>query len=362
MSYITDIQTSLPKHTTPLPDFLEWVAQFHEDDSSIRKLHYLAKESGITNKYTVINDFRNSTEDEHLYHWKTNGYHEPTTAGRMEVFLPLATKLATDAAQKCICTQGITPISITHIITVSCTGMAAPGLEIELCKTLRLSPDVQRSSVNFMGCYAAFHALKQADYICRATPDSKVLIVSVELCSLHFRNNESNDNLLSIVLFSDGAAAAIVESQKPDTPYLDMVDFSSTLITEGERDMSWQIGDAGFEMQLKNQVPKHIQNHIQEVFFSLLDKNKIKQHQIAGYAIHPGGKNILKAFENAMNCNENDLQESYSVLRECGNMSSATVLFVLKKMLHSNNNGFIFSAAFGPGLTVESGLLEKCIP
>lgn len=358
MSYLSKIETFLPQHKLSPESFVAWAEPFFAHKDSVRKLSFLAKVSGIDQKYTAIPDFLTTPEKSLLYNHPDRRL--PSTGERMGVFMPHAIELAYGAAIKIFENSDVLQTEITHIITVSCTGLVAPGLEIELSNRLNLSANVQRSAVNFMGCYAAFHAIKQAHYICGAQPESKVLIVAVELCSLHFRNCDSADNLLSSILFSDGAAAVLVTDQTPTNSHLQAIDFSSVLIQEGKNDMAWEVGDAGFQMQLKNQIPDHIQNNIRGVFDALLAKNALTPAQICAYAIHPGGKNILQGFLKALGRNENDLKESFETLRDYGNMSSVSVLFVLKSILDNPIlEGPVYSAAFGPGLSVESGLFLK---
>lgn len=359
-SFITSIGTAVPKYQYTLDSFIAWAESTHRSPVAKRKLHFLAKDAGIDTKHTVIDDFSYNGQGS-LYQWNGEEYSDPKTTKRLENFLDLATNLGVEAANDCMSSRGIDAADISHIIAVSCTGVQAPGLEIALHKALDLSNQTERLAVNFMGCYAAFHAFKMADYICRANPSSKVLIVSVELCSLHFRNDEANDNLLSTVLFSDGAAAAIVEGVKPlNSSSFQWRVFHSALIREGENDMGWHIGNGGFEMILSSRVSQHIGNHIQEAFVSLLDKCALTPKDIKGYAIHPGGKNILYAFAKAIGCQEDDLHVSFDVMRRYGNMSSATIMFVLKDILNGDYpGGHYYGAAFGPGLTVESGLFFK---
>lgn len=359
-SFITSIGTAVPEHQYTLESFIAWAEATHQSPVSKRKLQFLAKDAGIDTKHTVVDDFSYNGQG-NLYRWNGEGYADPQTTKRLENFLPLATKLGVAAVKECLNSRNLETSDITHIIAVSCTGVQAPGLEVALHKALGLSSQVERMAVNFMGCYAAFHAFKMADYICRANPSSKVLIVSVELCSLHFRNDDTNDNLLSTILFSDGAAAAIVEGEKPkNIPSFQWRAFHSALILEGENDMGWHIGNGGFEMILSSRIPQHIGNHIHTAYRELLGKCTVSASDVKGYAIHPGGKNILRAFADAIGCGEDDLHVSFDVMRRYGNMSSATILFVLKDILHGDHpDGHYYSAAFGPGLTVESGMFVR---
>jgi len=248
------------------------------------------------------------------------------------------------------------------LIVVSCTGMYAPGLDIELVKALGLPTQIQRLCINFMGCYAAFNGLKQADIICQSDPKAKVLVVCTELCSIHFQKENTDDNLLANALFADGSAALLVESSPRNGLNLKPVSFYCDLAPEGDQDMAWTVGDLGFEMRLSSYVPEVIKNGIKTLTHSLLDQISNSLADISYYAIHPGGKKILEVIEQELNLTREQNKPAYEVLRKYGNMSSPTVLFVLQEA-SKNLNGMddkkkILSFAFGPGLTMESMVLE----
>jgi predicted naringenin-chalcone synthase len=245
--------------------------------------------------------------------------------------------------------------------------MFAPGLDIALIQKLGLSPTIERFSVNFMGCYAAFTALKMAHHICQASPKSRVLVCCVELCTLHFRDDLTDDNLLSTVLFGDGACALLVAGEPKDGQQLKIEKFYSNLIPQTQHLMGWYIGNQGFEMVLSSQIPRQIEQHILSSYHELLIQTGRREADY--FAIHAGGKNILQAFSKALNLPENSLAYSFSVLEEYGNMSSPTVLFVLSNLWKSLSSPplsipqtlkppTIYSAAFGPGLSVESALFS----
>jgi predicted naringenin-chalcone synthase len=360
LSNIIAIATQNAPYKLGLDEMSDFVYGMNDDVVAKRKFGFLLRDNSIGHKYAAIPDFQRSCQTPVLYKTKST---EATTAARMQVFETAAVPLAFAACEK-VLTQSNTPKNtITHIVTVTCTGLFAPGLEAVLTEKLALNPTIQRHSVNFMGCYAAFHGLRLADFICRADSDSVVLVVCVELCSLHFRKDSSDDNLLSTYLFSDGAAACIVANKTPKTPYLSCHKFASLIIPDGKKDMAWNIGNTGFEMVLKRSIAQHIERNIATAFTDFLAAKGLTQADIAHYAIHPGGKNILKAFERALQLPETDLAISHAILYEYGNMSSATILFVLEQFLlqknqktTENDKKWLYAAAFGPGLTVESGL------
>ena len=244
---------------------------------------------------------------------------------------------------------------ITHLIAVSCTGLFAPGLDIQLVDKIGLSSTVQRTGINFMGCYAAFNAMKVAHYICSNSSDAQVLIVCAELCSLHFQKEPDEDNLLANALFGDGAAALIMSSSPCQGVNLKVTSFYSDIVHDSQEAMSWNIGDHGFEMKLSRQVPDYIESSIEELINRL---NGSVNNEYEYYAIHPGGKKILHVIEDKLGLDKTKNRFAHQVLREYGNMSSPTVLFVLRdirdQLTISDDNKNLLALAFGPGLTLES--------
>ena len=245
--------------------------------------------------------------------------------------------------------------------------MYAPGLDIELVQALGLRPDVRRTCVNFMGCYAAVNAVKLADAFCRADAAARVLIVSVELCTLHFQKSPEEDHLISNALFGDGAAACLVQAAPlpNEAPSLALTAFHCGLEPDGHDDMAWHINDFGFEMTLSSYVPKLIQRGIRHLTDGLLDSLPVQLAGIRHFAIHPGGRKILETIETELGLTREDNRHAYRVLRDYGNMSSATVLFVLRDVLAAatpaDHGAPVLSFAFGPGLTMEAMLLQLTV-
>jgi predicted naringenin-chalcone synthase len=330
---------------------------YGEKSLSSRKFGFLVRENSIAFKNSVIPDFIPLYEKPILF---TSDNPNPSTKERMQIFDQKAIEISTEVSNDALQKANVSPKDITHIISTTCTGLSAPGLELQLTQALGLNHNVVKYGINFMGCYAAFHALRLADTIMKSAPESKVLIVCTELCSLHYRLDDSDDNLLSTYLFSDGCAAAIVSNDTSSSSSFNVVDTHSVLIPEGKEDMAWNVGNHGFEMVLHKNIPMYLKQNLASVYQSFLTKNQIDSHQVTKFAIHPGGKNILKAFESAIQIESHDIAESYEVLSNYGNMSSATVLFVLEKMLYdASKDAYVYTAAFGPGLTVEGALLQK---
>jgi alpha-pyrone synthase len=241
--------------------------------------------------------------------------------------------------------------------------MYAPGLDIELVQALGLNRSVQRTCINFMGCYAAMNALKLADAFCQADAGARVLIVCAELCTLHFQKSASKDDLVSNALFGDGAAAVLVQAQPATSgPSLALEAFHCGLQPEGAPDMAWHINDFGFEMTLSSYVPSLIQQGIRQLTDELLARLPVELADIQHFAIHPGGRKILETIETELDLTRYDNRFAYGVLRDYGNMSSATVLFVLRDLLRTltpaQAGDAVLSFAFGPGLTLEALLLK----
>jgi predicted naringenin-chalcone synthase len=240
--------------------------------------------------------------------------------------------------------------------------MYAPGLDIEMIHALGLRTTVKRTAITFMGCYAAFNALKVADAFCKSERDAKVLIVCAELCSLHFQQEPTEDNLLANALFADGAAAVLVENNPAQGLKLKLSSFHNDLAPEGASDMAWSIGNLGFEMKLSAYVPGIIKQGIARLTRDLLEKISANLNDIKHFAIHPGGRKILEVIEQELGITQANNAAAYHVLKNYGNMSSPTILFVLAEIIRnlsaSNKNERILSFAFGPGLTLESMILE----
>lgn len=293
----------------------------------------------------------------------------PSTKVRNEIFAREATKLFIEAARAAVTAcPGLQPSQVTHLITVSCTGFFNPGPDYKIVRELGLEPSVQRYHLGFMGCYAAFPALRAAKQFCEADPQAVVLVVCAELCSLHVRTSNDPDTIMGSALFADGAAAAVVSSQPgADGEALLQLDHFETVLTPvGEDAMAWNIGDHGFEMVLGNYVPHIIDDHITGALKPLLATEPELAGQpfsaITHWAIHPGGRSILDKVQSRLALTDEQLVPAREILRNYGNMSSATVLFVLKYILEqeqASDGERICSMAFGPGLTVETALFTK---
>lgn len=296
----------------------------------------------------------------------------PSTKVRNDLFTTEATKLFIEAAEKALeACDGVAPSDITHVITVSCTGFFNPGPDYKVVRALGLNASVQRYHLGFMGCYAAFPALRAAKAFCEADPEAVVLVVTAELCSLHVRTSNNPDTIMGSSLFGDGAAAAVVSARElpSSNPVISLDHFETVLTPVGEDSMAWNIGDEGFEMVLDSYVPRIIDEHIVDALTPLLAHEPaiaaLAYGDIRHWAIHPGGRSILDKVEAKLELSAKQLLPARETLRDFGNMSSATVMFVLKNILNqqaAQAEESICAMAFGPGLTVETGLFTKVSP
>jgi len=363
MSHITAIGTANPAYRfsqAQIADFM--VRGMQLDQRQTRLLRAIFKASGIEYRYSVLGDY-GLLKDYTFYSNTADLQPFPSTSKRLDIFRKEAVELsiaAVTSLQHKV--PEFDPAAITHLITVSCTGMYAPGLDIDLVKRLRLPTTIQRTGINFMGCYAAFNALKAADALCLTDRNAKVLIVCVELCSLHFQQEPTEDNLIANALFSDGAAAVLVEAETKARIRLTPESFCSDISVDGENDMAWGIGDQGFEMKLSTYVPTIIKNGITKLTSKLLSKISKELRDVRYFAIHPGGTKILEGIELELGIQKEYNEPAYHILRNYGNMSSPTVLFVLDEIMRRltpNDQGeYILSFAFGPGLTLESMVVK----
>ena len=330
--------------------------------------------AAIDTRYTAVEELSldANPEDPKFFDPETNRVLSPSTKVRNEIFATEATKLFIEAGKTAVAqAQGIDLDDITHVITVSCTGFFNPGPDYKVVRALGLNPAVQRYHLGFMGCYAAFPAMKAAKQFCLADPEAVVLVICVELCSLHVRTSNDPDTIMGSAIFGDGAAAAVISAREPegDEPVIRLDHFETVLTPVGEEAMAWNIGDEGFEMVLGSYVPHIIEEHITGALEPLLAKEPelagVPDREITHWAIHPGGRSILDKVESKLELTQEQLVPARETLREYGNMSSATVLFVLKYMLGqaaSQREERICSMAFGPGLTVETGLFTLVSP
>ncbi|MCE3280173.1 MAG: chalcone and stilbene synthase domain protein [Bacteroidetes bacterium] len=333
----------------------------YSNETASRKLNMLFSNSGIEERYSVLPDFDKS-RNEHVFFNGTPS--KANVENRISVFkqraIPLAIEAINDSCRKL--NTSIEDYGVTHLITVTCTGLSAPGIDAEIIEQLKLPNDIYRTSVNFLGCNAAFHALKIADMICKTSSDARVLIVCVELCTLHFQPKHDNDNLLSNTIFGDGAAAVLLSSSDlfKENKGLSIEGFYSVLLNKGKDLMGWNISPVNFEMILDAGIPDFIGSEIKVIVDKAVRKYELTREDIDHWAIHPGGKKIVDTIKKQLSLSEEASQPSYEVLNKYGNMSSPTILFVLNELIEEKciDGENIFSMGFGPGLSVETALFR----
>lgn len=356
--YLNSIATVLPDAAYPQQMIGEVLSAGIDDRKLARLSNRIYSNSGIEKRHSVIRD-RQEPVQGGLFFDPDGTFKTPSTRERNEIYTEEAKKLYVCAARKALSEAELAPEEVTHVITVSCTGFFAPGPDYFIVRKLGLDVSTGRYHIGFMGCYAAFPALKMARAFCEADPDAVALIVSLELCTLHLQPPRDIDSLIATSVFADGGAAAVVSSREPvRSQGLRLEGLSTTLTPEGEADMAWTIGDTGFNMVLSTYVPQLLEANIASAVAPLLTNTS--KEAIDHWAVHPGGRAILDKVESGLDIDAKKLESSRKILRECGNMSSATVLFVLKDILEkASRDNTVFALAFGPGLTVESGLFTK---
>jgi alkylresorcinol/alkylpyrone synthase len=357
LSQIRSIGTAVPQFKHAQDEILHFMSRIYAfNEKERRTLKYLYHQSGISSRYSVLRDYSQKPDDWNFYPPTENLEPFPSIEERMKVFNRFAAGLSAKAIRNCLENQ-LGLHEITHLITVTCTGLSAPGLDLQLMELLELPKNIFRTSVNFMGCYAAIHALKLADALCNSDPAAKVVIVCTELCTLHFQQAATTDNITSSLLFGDGSAAVLVTGKGDKTRGFPLLGFYGEVMPKGKQDMSWELSSTGFAMTLSGYVPALIEEDFEKLVTQALNKNGISRDQITHWSIHPGGRKILEAIEKSLPLPREKLDISYQILRDYGNMSSPTILFVLKEILSSLNKTqqqMIFGAAFGPGLTMET--------
>ena len=367
MSVLTKISTVVPKYKLKQTDLAHFTADLFEyTPLERRKIVLMYAKSGIETRYSVMPDYYLPREERIFYPTTQDLEPFPNIEKRMAYFDEKAVLLGSEAIEKCI-ENTVKKNQITHLITVSCTGLSAPGLDIDIVQQMELNDNINRTSVNFMGCYAAMHGLKQADYICKSDTNAVVMVVCIELCTLHFQKINDQDNITSNLLFSDGCAAALVVgddfAKKNDLHGFKMTKFYSQLALKGKKDMAWRLASTGFLMTLSAYIPQLVEHGIRNLFDKAIGQMNLMWKDINHWAIHPGGKAILEVVEKELDLTQTDLESSFKILKNYGNMSSPTILFVLKDILENKLNfaekEHTFAAAFGPGLTLETGVFEN---
>lgn len=322
-------------------------------------LPLLHRLSQVQRRGSVLLERPEGQEPRHSFYWRARHAEDrgPTTAARLQRFAAEATPLALTSCRRALDEAALQPGEITHLITVSCTGFFAPGVEFELIKQLGLSPAVARVNVGFMGCHGAMNALRVAQAFIGAEPSARVLLCCTELCSLHYQYGWDQEQVVANTLFADGSAAVVLTAgseERPDAWRL--AGCASCLLPDSEREMTWRITDHGFAMTLSPRVPELIRQRLRLWLESWLGEHRLRIEDVQSWAIHPGGPRVLQATLESLDLPATASEASAAVLAECGNMSSATVLFVLRRLQQQGASPPCVALAFGPGLTAEAAL------
>lgn len=342
-AYINRIASGVPAHDVhePFLAFARWLlAQNGYPDERFERM---AKMANIGHRYSCIDP--------------SSGFYAfgrfPSTAERMRAFAVHAPALAAATVDRL--DLGSERNRITHIVITCCTGFSAPGIDFDLIDRCGLPSSVERVMIGFMGCHAAVNALKLARHIVRSEPTSRVLAVNIELCTLHLRETTSLEEMLSFLLFADGCAACLVSAEPQG---IAMESFRTVLVPDTKELITWFIRDCGFEMMLSPRVPGVIRRALKAGANNIL--SGLPPSSIDLWAVHPGGTSVIDAVQRAFNIKPEAVSVSRDVLHRFGNMSSATVMFVLEKMLRASHPGAAGCAmSFGPGMVAETMMFRS---
>jgi alpha-pyrone synthase len=351
-AHINRIATAVPTHDVHRA-FIDFAATLLPEGTPRNLFRRMARLSGIEHRYSFVDLICGETgdwhDDQHIF--ALGAF--PTTARRMQLFESFAPQLARCALDKLMLTAEQRQ-SVTHVIVTSCTGLYAPGLDFEIVRHLGLSTSVERTMIGFMGCYAALNALKSAHHIVRSEPRAVVIVLNLELCTLHFQETHELEQVLSFLVFADGCAASLISAQPEG---LAMDSFLAVQIPDSSHLITWRIGDGGFDMYLSGEVPGQIGTSLSQIGAQVVRGQALESIDL--WAVHPGGRSILDSVEKGLGLKKDVLATSRDVLARYGNMSSATVMFVLEQILERAQAGQAGCAmSFGPGLTAETMLFH----
>ena len=348
MPFLNAIGTAVPPHDIHHA-FVAW-ARARLPLREAKLFDRMAARSGIVHRWSVLPqaDGGGSPVDPGGFY---EGTDHPGTAARMRLYAQAAPELAIRAIEQ-LGDLG----AITHLVVASCTGFVAPGIDQILAARLDLAPSVERTLIGFMGCYAAVAALRTARHIVRSEAAARVLVVTVELSTLHLQQADAIEPLLAMLQFGDGAAAGLVTNE-PNGFALGQP-FATTLADSAGL-IRWDVTDTGFAMHLSGEVPARIATALADPVFARAATGGRDAAAIDAWAVHAGGRSILDAVEHALHLPADALAASRAVLAADGNMSSATLMFVLARLLDGPPVRDGVALAFGPGLAAEGFAFES---
>ncbi|MNO39391.1 Alpha-pyrone synthesis polyketide synthase-like Pks18 [compost metagenome] len=352
---ILGIGTALPVHSIAQTDVADLIASSLQDSPDLARFaRRIFQACGVETRYTCDPSYLGPPEDcRYLPSGDKSGI--PTTEERMKIYQREALPLGIQAAAKALKEAQMQPEQITHLITVSCTGQYLPGLDVMLIRQLGLPPRVNRLPLIFQGCAAGLKAIQMGRDVVQGAPESRVLVVCVELCTLHFQPAKEREALFAASFFGDGASSCVIGSPEPrHNDYLSLGSGYSVLLPESTEDMTWEVGNTGFDLYLSPRIPKLLGNNLEEELQVLLEGDKLPEL----WAIHPGGRGIVDSVQNLLKLTDEQTRYSREILRNAGNLSSVTMMFVLNAMrlnLRTLAKGLTegVAMAFGPGLTAE---------
>jgi predicted naringenin-chalcone synthase len=322
----------------------------------------LYRRSGVKTRHSIlVNDSTNGHRAKQTFYHPAEHTTDcgPSTQVRMQRYEQEATDLATVAAGQALQSAGVSAETITHLVTVSCSGFASPGFDLGLVDTLGLRRNVVRTHVGFMGCHAAFNAWRVAHAFAGSDSEARVLVCCVELCSLHQQYSADAEQIVANSLFADGAAALIADStNSTDDSDWRLIEQQSYVVPQTADLMTWRIGDHGFQMTLSPRIPETIQTNLKPWLQQWLAPHGLSVEDIRSWAIHPGGPRILNACEAALELPPEALAVSREILERYGNMSSPTIMFILNRLREKSALRPCVSLAFGPGITLEAALWD----
>jgi len=325
------------------------------DARQARMLRVLFRRAGVERRHSVLLESTAMPWQSFYPPRQSDTDRGPSTGARMESYEQHAVGLAHTASRRALAASGVSPGEISHLLTVSCTGFFAPGIDAGLVSKLGLQPEVTRAHLGFMGCHGLFNALALARPIVLSNPEARILVCAVELCSLHYSYLWDSEKLVANALFADGAAALVIGGSEPAMRVLNQ---GSTLLLDSADAMTWRIGDHGFEMTLSSILPTLIREGAAQWVLRWLAAQGLRSDEVGTWAIHPGGPRILDAFADALDLDAGSLALSRKALERYGNMSSATIGFILAAAREQGFTGPGVAIGLGPGLTVEAMLFD----
>lgn len=354
--------TALPEYSIDVDEAVQYAQRyFCTTEDERRKLAVLYKMTNVKRRHSVLLNGPTCPENGHRTVFPEpsgNGDPGPSIGARMELYERHSTRLAVRAAREAETESGEPPEAFTHLITVSCSGFAAPGVDVAIIKELDLRPTIQRTHVGFMGCHGALNGLRVARAFTETDPDACVLLTAVELCSIHYHYGWHPDRIVANALFADGAASVVGRRGDSADGAWRIADTGSVLIPDSVDAMSWRIGDNGFNMGLSARVPELIASHLRPWIESWLGKNDLAVEDVQTWAVHPGGPRILTSVSKALGLANGALEVSKETLRDYGNMSSPTILFILRRLRREGAPRPCVALGFGPGLVAEAVLFR----